>query len=59
MAKIETKTLGPDLANCPHCGVDLRNGGDGVYSRIVGIYSMERDMTVAWKCPDCGKEDPR
>lgn len=32
---------------------------NGQWGREIGIYSMERDMTVAWRCPDCGHEWPR
>ncbi len=28
----------------------------GQWGREIGIYSMETDRTVAWKCPDCGHE---
>ena len=50
---------------CPHCGSDQRGDAipeaylqmfahtDGHYYRTIGIYDMERDMTVEWKCPDC------
>lgn len=23
------------------------------FSKVIGIYSMERDMTTHWQCPDC------
>ena len=26
------------------------------YSRVIGIYDMDVDMTVAYRCPDCGHE---
>lgn len=28
----------------------------GRWGRQIGIYSMERDRTVRYKCPDCGHE---
>jgi predicted RNA-binding Zn-ribbon protein involved in translation (DUF1610 family) len=28
----------------------------GRWGRRIGLYSMELDRTVAWKCPDCGDE---
>lgn len=28
----------------------------GHWGRKIGIYCMERDRTVAWKCPDCDHE---
>lgn len=28
----------------------------GTWGRAVGIYSREKDRTVAWKCPDCEHE---
>jgi predicted RNA-binding Zn-ribbon protein involved in translation (DUF1610 family) len=34
-------------------------GSEPHYSRLMGIYDMERDRTVAWRCPDCGHEEAR
>ena len=59
-----------DTRYCPHCGSDQRGdaipeehkrlyGGDGYFYRTVGIYDMDRDMTVEWKCPDCSGRWPR
>lgn len=31
----------------------------GQWGRQIGVYSMERDRTVAWRCPDCLHEWPR
>lgn len=31
----------------------------GMWGRQIGIYSMEKDRTVAYKCPDCGHETER
>ena len=28
----------------------------GKWGRQIGAYSMEKDRTVAWKCPDCDHE---
>ena len=28
----------------------------GRWGRAIGMYDMERDRTVAYKCPDCGGE---
>lgn len=28
----------------------------GQWGRAIGIYDMELDRTVAWKCPDCGHQ---
>lgn len=28
----------------------------GRWGRQIGIYSMEKDRTVAWQCPDCKYE---
>lgn len=51
---------------CPKCGVSLVGDeipvesqeafGHTHFSRAIGIYSTERDRTIAWKCPDCGHE---
>jgi len=42
-------------------GVDCRHGcgNEPHYSRLTGIYDIERDRTVAWRCPDCGHEEAR
>ena len=29
------------------------------FSRAIGIYSIQTDRTVAYKCPDCDHEWPR
>lgn len=34
-------------------------GGATHFSRVIGIYSMDEDRTIAWQCPDCGQEWPR
>jgi predicted RNA-binding Zn-ribbon protein involved in translation (DUF1610 family) len=41
---------------CPSCGAawSYESGGRKL-SRIVGIYSLERDRTEEWLCPDCGE----
>lgn len=51
--------LNPDVAHCPYCGADLKYGDEMQYSRIIGIYDMDLDITIAWRCPDCGREDER
>lgn len=28
----------------------------GRFGKQIGLYSMEKDRTVAWKCPECGHE---
>lgn len=28
----------------------------GQWGRQIGLYDMDKDRTVAWKCPDCGHE---
>jgi transposase-like protein len=60
MAKVETRTLKHDSDTCPYCAADFRYVANGIqYSRLIGISSLQRDCIVAWKCPDCGKEDER
>lgn len=27
----------------------------GNWGRQIGLYDMDKDRTVAWKCPDCGE----
>lgn len=52
---------------CPACGIDLNGEEIPVsmrssysppyrFSRVIGIYDMDADMTIAWKCPDCGHQ---
>jgi len=50
---------------CPYCGADLQGEpipeqlqasfGATHASRKIGLYSLEKDMTYAYECPDCGK----
>lgn len=51
--------------DCPHCGASMDGGpipedSRHLYgppyrwSRAIGIYSVERDRTVRFECPDCG-----
>lgn len=43
---------------CPNCGVGwgyVTDGGER-YSHVIGIYSRELDVTVAWRCPNCDRE---
>lgn len=58
-------TKRPD--DCPHCGVSLIGdpipeadrhffGNATHFRREIGVYDRERDRTVAYRCPDCGKE---
>lgn len=28
----------------------------GKFGRRIGIYDMDKDMTVAWACPDCNHQ---
>ena len=58
---------------CPLCGSDLTGEpipqeyidkgyyapGATHYSRMIGIYDVALDRTVAWQCPDCGGQWPR
>jgi hypothetical protein len=32
---------------------------EGQWGREIGEYSMEKDRTVSWSCPDCGGKWPR
>jgi predicted RNA-binding Zn-ribbon protein involved in translation (DUF1610 family) len=55
---------------CPHCGANLIHseipekdrevfGGKKYFLRVIGIYDMDRDVTVSYQCPDCLAEDKR
>jgi len=51
---------------CPKCDADFDGGPipENIrrhydaprWSRVIGIYDMEKDRTVSWKCPDCSHE---
>jgi uncharacterized C2H2 Zn-finger protein len=52
------------LANCPKCENlwhehripkehQALYGDAQFFSRVIGIYSRDRDRTVAYQCPDC------
>ena len=57
------------LFNCPNCGVSwvdrpipdeqLEVFSGKFFLRIIGMYSLAQDRTVAYMCPDCKKEFPR
>jgi hypothetical protein len=65
----------PEVRYCPHCKADMRDEPipaehaehyageyiDGVkyFSKWIGVYDMDLDRTVAYKCPECGKERHR
>lgn len=53
------------ISHCPECGTlwhymeipeDRRHNYSPpyFYSRVVGLYSVERDALFAYRCPDCG-----
>ena len=33
--------------------------GNGKWGRQIGIYDLDKDRTVSWRCPDCTGEWPR
>jgi predicted RNA-binding Zn-ribbon protein involved in translation (DUF1610 family) len=43
---------------CDHCGYCGANLADGVWSRRISIVDRKLDCVVAFKCPDCGTEEP-
>ena len=43
--------------NCPSCSASMPYGS--IYSRWVGVVSLERDAIVGWRCPDCSAEFDR
>jgi len=62
--------MNTDTYDCPECGADWRAepireesrkyyGTKTHFSRLIGIYSTARDMTVEWMCPDCQHRWPR
>ena len=63
--------MSAEVERCPACGADFQGEeipeknrrfyaeGTTHYSRLIGIYDLEEDMTVAWRCPDCKHQWPR
>lgn len=56
--------------NCPSCKVALIGdaiseekrhlfGGAERFTRVIGLYDVDRDRTTQWACPDCGHRWPR
>jgi uncharacterized C2H2 Zn-finger protein len=56
-----------ETERCPECKASFQGkpipiehqhhfGGKTHFSRLIGIYCLERDRTTHWKCPDCGHE---
>lgn len=53
-------------AVCPHCQASLIGApipqehreayGASHGSRAIAIYDRDRDIAVAWKCPDCAQQ---
>lgn len=52
------------LESCPKCGTNWHDkpipkdqqhhfGGAKWFSRVIGIYGVREDRTIAWQCPDC------
>lgn len=55
MSKLQHNSI-----TCPYCKGILAYDADGkVYSRLIAVYDQQKDRTVAWRCPFCGKEDER
>ena len=65
------KVLG-NPKKCPNCKADFTGelipkkyrdkgwyGKHTHYSRVIGLYDMDQDRTIAYRCPDCGYEWPR
>jgi len=55
---------------CPQCGADWQAepipeadrqhfGSHTHFSRRIAVYDLDRDITVAYRCPDCGHTTPR
>lgn len=50
--------------NCPQCNENMiygeipaiqkHNYGDDYFYNWIGVYSVEKDRTVAFRCPSCG-----
>lgn len=63
-----SRPLGTEAGErCPKCGADFDGGPVPEkhrkhysppyrWSRKIGIYNPDKDMTMKWKCPDCGYE---
>ncbi len=45
--------------NCPGCGVQLGANDNPQFSRVIGVYDMDLDITTHWECPDCSQRIER
>lgn len=41
--------------HCPHCLADYASVR-GTEDDVIGIFSLQRDFVMAWRCPKCGHE---
>lgn len=64
--KLTAEMSGAVPSTCPHCQASLIGapiseearclvGGAHFWNRVIAHYDHDKDMTVAWQCPDCGK----
>ena len=55
---------------CAECGVSFEGdpipedkqelfGGAKHFSKVIGLYSRDKDMTVGYRCPECSHSWPR
>lgn len=53
-----------EIESCPNCETSWVQapipersrhlfGNSKWFSRVIGIYSTDKDATIAWQCPDC------
>ena len=61
----------PEPSECPYCDTDFTGApipkeqqwlfGNATHflQGVVGVYSREKDATVAWRCLSCNAEWPR
>lgn len=42
--------------SCGHCGANLNNPP---WTRRIAVVDRDRDCVVAYRCPDCGAQEPR
>ena len=68
---VSTQDHDDDPKTCPQCGVSFQGqeipkdfqekyyGGQTHYSRVIGLYDMEKDKVTMWQCPDCKHQWPR
>ena len=68
--KTKVKPVTQDTRRCPECKADWRGHHIPAmwrkmyksrthFSRLISIYGLDVDRSIAWRCPDCDAEFPK